>query len=47
MNSDDTTRTSPTLLGRAGDWRDHDAWREFFARIRPADPELVPGIPAR
>ncbi len=35
MNSDDTTRTSPTLLGRAADWRDHEAWREFVARYEP------------
>jgi RNA polymerase sigma-70 factor (ECF subfamily) len=35
MNSDETTRTRPTLLGRAADWRDHDAWREFFARYDP------------
>ena len=35
MNSDDTTRTSPTLLGRATDWRDHAAWQEFFARYNP------------
>jgi RNA polymerase sigma factor (sigma-70 family) len=35
MNSDDTTRTSPTLLGRTADWRDHDAWREFVARYEP------------
>jgi RNA polymerase sigma factor (sigma-70 family) len=35
MNSDDITRTSPTLLGRAADWRDHDAWREFVARYDP------------
>jgi RNA polymerase sigma factor (sigma-70 family) len=35
MNSDDTTRTSPTLLRRTADWRDHDAWREFVARYEP------------
>jgi RNA polymerase sigma factor (sigma-70 family) len=35
MNSDDTTRTSPTLLRRTADWRDHDAWREFVARYDP------------
>jgi RNA polymerase sigma factor (sigma-70 family) len=35
MNSDDTTRTSPTLLGRTADWRDHAAWREFIARYDP------------
>ena len=35
MNSDETTRTSPTLLGRTADWRDHAAWREFFARYEP------------
>jgi RNA polymerase sigma factor (sigma-70 family) len=35
MNSDDTTRTSPTLLRRTADWRDHDAWQEFVARYEP------------
>jgi RNA polymerase sigma factor (sigma-70 family) len=35
MNSEDTTRTSPTLLGRTADWRDHDAWTEFVARYDP------------
>ncbi|MGP0062171.1 MAG: sigma-70 family RNA polymerase sigma factor [Isosphaeraceae bacterium] len=35
MNSDDTTRTSATLLGRTADWRNHDAWREFVARYDP------------
>jgi RNA polymerase sigma factor (sigma-70 family) len=35
MNSDDTTRTSPTLLRRTADWRDHDAWRKFVARYEP------------
>jgi RNA polymerase sigma factor (sigma-70 family) len=35
MNSNDTTRTSPTLLRRTADWRDHDAWREFIARYDP------------
>jgi RNA polymerase sigma factor (sigma-70 family) len=35
MNSDDTTRTSPTLLRRTADWRDHAAWRQFFARYEP------------
>ena len=35
MNSDDTTRTSPTLLGRTADWRDHAAWQEFVARYDP------------
>lgn len=35
MNSDETTRTSPTLLRRAADWRDHDAWSEFVARYEP------------
>jgi RNA polymerase sigma factor (sigma-70 family) len=34
MHSDDT-RTSPMLLGRAADWRDHIAWREFVARYDP------------
>ena len=35
MNSDDTTRTSPTLLGRTADWRDHAAWQAFVARYDP------------
>jgi RNA polymerase sigma factor (sigma-70 family) len=35
MNSDDTPRTSPTLLKRTADWRDHEAWREFVARYEP------------
>jgi RNA polymerase sigma factor (sigma-70 family) len=35
MNSDDTTRTSPTLLGRTAAWRDHAAWQEFVARYDP------------
>jgi RNA polymerase sigma factor (sigma-70 family) len=35
MHSDDTTLTSPTLLKRTADWRDHDAWREFVARYQP------------
>ena len=35
MNSDDTTRTSPTLLRRTADWRDHAAWQEFVARYDP------------
>jgi RNA polymerase sigma factor (sigma-70 family) len=35
MNSDDSTRTSPTLLGRTADWRDHAAWQEFVARYDP------------
>lgn len=35
MNSNDTTRTSPTLLRRTADWRDHAAWREFVARYDP------------
>jgi RNA polymerase sigma-70 factor (ECF subfamily) len=35
MNSDDTTRTSPTLLRRTADWHDHAAWREFVARYEP------------
>ncbi len=35
MNSDDTTRTSPTLLGRTADWRDAAAWQEFVARYDP------------
>ena len=35
MNSDDTTRTSPTLLGRTADWRDDAAWWDFVARYDP------------
>jgi RNA polymerase sigma-70 factor (ECF subfamily) len=35
MNSDDTTRTSPTLLRRTADWRDHAAWKELVARYDP------------
>ena len=35
MNSNDTTRTSPTLLRRTADWRDHVAWQEFVARYEP------------
>jgi RNA polymerase sigma factor (sigma-70 family) len=35
MNSDDNTRTSPTLLRRTADWRDHGAWQEFVARYDP------------
>jgi RNA polymerase sigma factor (sigma-70 family) len=35
MNSDDTTRTSPTLLGRTADWRDDAAWQEFVALYDP------------
>jgi RNA polymerase sigma factor (sigma-70 family) len=35
MNSDDATRTSPTLLRRTADWRDHDACQEFVARYDP------------
>jgi RNA polymerase sigma factor (sigma-70 family) len=35
MNSDDTSRTSPTLLRRTADWRDHTAWHEFVARYDP------------
>jgi len=31
MNSDDTTRTSPTLLRRTADWQGHAAWQEFLA----------------
>jgi len=35
MNSNNTTRTSPTLLRRTADWRDHVAWHEFVARYEP------------
>jgi RNA polymerase sigma factor (sigma-70 family) len=35
MNSNETTRTSPTLLRRTADWRDHDAWQKFVARYDP------------
>jgi RNA polymerase sigma factor (sigma-70 family) len=34
MNSYDT-RTSPTLLRRTADWRDHAAWQQFVARYDP------------
>jgi RNA polymerase sigma-70 factor, ECF subfamily len=34
-NSDDTTGTSPTLLRRTADWRDHAAWRDFVAKYDP------------
>ena len=27
--------TSPTLIGRVGDWRDHDAWSDFVRRYGP------------
>jgi RNA polymerase sigma factor (sigma-70 family) len=35
MHSEDSTRTSPTLLRRSADWQDHDAWRELVARYDP------------
>ena len=35
MNSDNTTKTSPTLLRRTADWRDQAAWQEFVARYDP------------
>jgi RNA polymerase sigma factor (sigma-70 family) len=35
MNSDDNSRTSPTLLSRTADWRDHVAWQEFVAQYDP------------
>jgi RNA polymerase sigma factor (sigma-70 family) len=35
MPSDDSTRTSPTLLRRTADWQDHAAWRELVARYDP------------
>jgi RNA polymerase sigma factor (sigma-70 family) len=35
VNSDDTTRTSATLLRRTSDWRDHAAWQEFVVRYDP------------
>jgi RNA polymerase sigma factor (sigma-70 family) len=34
MNSNDT-RTSPTLLMRTANWRDHVAWHDFVARYEP------------
>jgi RNA polymerase sigma factor (sigma-70 family) len=34
-HSDDDT-TSPTLIARVGDWRDHDAWSDFVRRYDPA-----------
>jgi RNA polymerase sigma factor (sigma-70 family) len=35
LNSNETTRTSPTLLRRTADWHDHAAWQEFVARYQP------------
>jgi RNA polymerase sigma-70 factor (ECF subfamily) len=35
MESCDDTRTSPTLLRRSADWRDHSAWKELVARYDP------------
>jgi RNA polymerase sigma factor (sigma-70 family) len=35
MHSDDSTRTSPTLLRQTADWQDHAAWRGFVARYDP------------
>jgi RNA polymerase sigma-70 factor (ECF subfamily) len=35
MSSDDSTRTSGTLLRRAADWRDSDAWQQFFRQYDP------------
>jgi RNA polymerase sigma factor (sigma-70 family) len=35
MNWKDGVTTSPTLLGRLGDWRDHGAWLEFVGRYDP------------
>ncbi len=31
----DGESTSPTLLARVGDWRDHDAWSDFVRRYDP------------
>ncbi len=31
----DETKTSPNLLDRVRDWRDHPAWAEFFERYDP------------
>jgi RNA polymerase sigma factor (sigma-70 family) len=31
----DGDTTSPTLIGRVGDWRDHDAWSDFVRRYDP------------
>ena len=35
MNWKDGITTSPTLLRRLGDWRDHGAWLEFVGRYDP------------
>jgi hypothetical protein len=45
MNSDETTKTSPTLLGRTVDWRDDTTWQQFVSRHAPLFRLLVPGIP--
>ena len=31
----DAGTTSPTLLNRLGDWRDHEAWVDFVTRYDP------------
>jgi hypothetical protein len=31
----DPGTTSPTLLRRLGDWRDHAAWSQFVSRYEP------------
>lgn len=35
MIRDDAGTTSPTLLNRLGDWRDHEAWVDFVTRYDP------------
>ncbi len=35
MNSEDPNRTRPTLLRCAADWRNVDAWRQFYKRYDP------------
>jgi RNA polymerase sigma-70 factor (ECF subfamily) len=35
MDSSGDTRTSPTLLRRAADWRDHAAWKALVERYDP------------
>ncbi len=36
MICEDAGKTSPTLLNRLCDWRDHDAWVDFATRYNPA-----------
>ena len=34
MTCYDAGTTSPTLLNRLGDWRDHEAWVDFVRRLQ-------------